>query len=657
MIDYSNYIPEETKEIKNLVNKIFNHTLFTGENEKWIMHREPFREGFSDGGCIDFYELEHSVPHIVHIIKKLQHYKPKTILEIGMNVCSFAIVSKLVLDDVKIYSIDWQPKFEERKNEVNNFFGEELITSYIGKSDRTLCRNWVNQRSYDLAWIDGKHDKVTAMYDVMTAYYNNIPIIMCDNYDEVTGVKPAIETLKEYINVKDIDINYHIFTLQNLGVNRNVIFGYDRLDDNFFVPNGYPSHFKWIEDIVNYKEEYGVEKVVHNLFREFQTNQKLVDDIKGKFLYPVEQFGAFDKLIGKDENYKDFCFLKNIKPSTLKRLQSGEGKIVVFALEESRVELEEMTFFHNVLDEYGINQNNVYYIFGNNWSLEFQYKNWCKSDNKINIVNSFEQLYLKGSDWFTLGEQPITFAESSRLYSHKDEIRKHKFVCFNRRIRPHRYALIAMLHHNNLLKNNLVSFSLELGKDLNHLGVNRKPDLDTMTRICGKTFLRDTYIDYFDELLKMSPKTIDYENLTNIQGPGFESRHPYESSYFSIVTETAFPEPTYFSTEKIYRPMLHFHPFIVYGSPYTLKNLRELGFKTFSPFIDESYDEVLSSFKRMQLITKEVKRLCSMSLEELNSWYYEMKDILLHNRELMKEYGVLYTESQHKIFEDIYELS
>ena len=177
-----------------------------------------------------------------------------------------------------------------------------------------------------------------------------------------------------------------------------------------------------------------------------------------------------------------------------------------------------------------------------------------------------------------------------------------------------------------------------------------------MTTICGKTKLRDYYMEHHSDLLNMSPQTIDYKNLTNIQGPGHENREPYENSYFSIVSETAFPEPTYFSTEKIFRPMLHFHPFIVYGSPYTLKNLQELGFKTFNGFIDESYDNVLSPFKRMQIITREVKRLCSMDKLDLHNWYYDMHDILLHNRELMKEYGVLYKESQKKIFEDIYEL-
>ena len=74
-----------------------------------------------------------------------------------------------------------------------------------------------------------------------------------------------------------------------------------------------------------------------------------------------------------------------------------------------------------------------------------------------------------------------------------------------------------MLYHNNLLKNNLVSFSLERGKDLNHLGQNG-PDLHTMTQIMGKTKLRDDYMSYYNELVKLSPMTVDYDNLTNVMG-------------------------------------------------------------------------------------------------------------------------------------------
>lgn len=423
-------------------------------------------------------------------------------------------------------------------------------------------------------------------------------------------------------------------------------FVYDRKINNFFVPNCYPIEDKFYDNIESFVKETGKEPIVHPLFRDLQEEKFLIDDVERDFIYPIEQFGAIDKLIGQEDDYKDFCFLHFIKKSSLNKIKNNNGKIVVLSFEESRIELNSIIFLHNKLVEFDIDK--IYYITGNNWSTYEHYKTWCKNNGlqiKIVMINSNEQLYLKGQDLY---KGHGTFVNENEL----DNKREKRFLCFNRRIRPHRYAMIAMFHHNNLLKDNLVSYSLERGKDLNHLG-EQGPDLHTMNTIMGKTILRDSYMSYYNELVKLSPMTIDYENLSNVMGPGHENKEPYLKTYFSIVTETPFPERNYFLTEKIYRPMIQYHPFIVYGSPFTLKNLKELGFKTFSPYIDESYDETISPFKRMQKITKEIKRLCGMSDTEIHEWFLGMKDILIHNRNLMYNYGREYKESQMKIFEDI----
>ena len=43
------------------------------------------------------------------------------------------------------------------------------------------------------------------MFDIMTAYENNIPIIMCDDYDPHSGVKPAIDKLKNHIDIEEVE--------------------------------------------------------------------------------------------------------------------------------------------------------------------------------------------------------------------------------------------------------------------------------------------------------------------------------------------------------------------------------------------------------------------------------------------------------------------
>ena len=44
-------------------------------------------------------------------------------------------------------------------------------------------------------------------------------------------------------------------------------------------------------------------------------------------------------------------------------------------------------------------------------------------------------------------------------------------------------------------------------------------------------------------------------------------------------------------TEKIFKPMMLEKPFVVNGTKGYLKELKRLGFKTFSDVIDESYDD------------------------------------------------------------------
>ena len=69
------------------------------------------------------------------------------------------------------------------------------------------------------------------------------------------------------------------------------------------------------------------------------------------------------------------------------------------------------------------------------------------------------------------------------------------------------------------------------------------------------------------------------------------------------------------------------------GNMGSLKKLRELGFKTFYPYIDESYDEEPDELKRFNMVMEQVNKLCSMDLPELHDLYWSMSDILNYNYE------------------------
>jgi hypothetical protein len=121
---------------------------------------------------------------------------------------------------------------------------------------------------------------------------------------------------------------------------------------------------------------------------------------------------------------------------------------------------------------------------------------------------------------------------------------------------------------------------------------------------------------------------IRYENVNAWTDQHYK---PYLDSYFEICFETFIYGEHKSLTEKIFKPIINFMPFLFIGFPGGLQLLRDLGFKTFSGFIDETYDTVENIGERYDLIYKEVQRLTSMSKNEIHQWYVSMKDILIYN--------------------------
>ena len=57
-----------------------------------------------------------------------------------------------------------------------------------------------------------------------------------------------------------------------------------------------------------------------------------------------------------------------------------------------------------------------------------------------------------------------------------------------------------------------------------------------------------------------------------------------------------------FLTEKIYKPIICGSPFFVLGNRGTISELRNMGFKTFDKWWDESYDDLYSHWERSKFV-------------------------------------------------------
>ena len=104
----------------------------------------------------------------------------------------------------------------------------------------------------------------------------------------------------------------------------------------------------------------------------------------------------------------------------------------------------------------------------------------------------------------------------------------------------------------------------------------------------------------------------------------------YNESFYSCVVETVIPEDNRLSlfSEKQAKPIVTQRPFILVGTKDHLKAFRSLGFKTFAPVIDESYDDEPDMEKRFTMILDAMNKLCEQDPREV---YKKLRPVLEYN--------------------------
>lgn len=142
----------------------------------------------------------------------------------------------------------------------------------------------------------------------------------------------------------------------------------------------------------------------------------------------------------------------------------------------------------------------------------------------------------------------------------------------------------------------------------------------------------DEQINTALELLRKSPIKIDSIDDYPILLPATLNIFKlYPNFFVEIANVTYFSGNTFYIDEKLWRPMLAKTPFIVQGPQNFLTNLKKLGFKTFSDFWDEGYQEDPASHQPFEII-RVIDNLAKLSKDELESMYKEMLPILEHNK-------------------------
>lgn len=70
---------------------------------------------------------------------------------------------------------------------------------------------------------------------------------------------------------------------------------------------------------------------------------------------------------------------------------------------------------------------------------------------------------------------------------------------------------------------------------------------------------------------------------------------------------------------------------IIFGAPYSIARIKELGFKTWGDFWDESYDTLSNVSDRLDAICNIIEDMCKLNTTQLQSICINMQDVLEYN--------------------------
>jgi len=288
-------------------------------------------------------------------------------------------------------------------------------------------------------------------------------------------------------------------------------------------------------------------------------------------------------------------FLSKIDKVIIENLKK-DSKLVFNMIIEGDVSELEIGMIEKLLDKYEIPHSNFYLIHNIFKIPKCKFNEFYYNFHYVNKALHSKELFNKNV-----------------LNKHSTN-KTHKFHIPIRRFAKHRIELLEklFLYDENFIKSNLVSYNVNF-KNNKYLIKNRNKK----------------FIEY---IRNTKTQIIDTKINDHLSGYNKEDKQTYETSCITIVTETMFADGYNYLSEKIWKPIAHQHPFILMAPAYSLQYIKSLGFKTFEPFIDESYDNIEDNNIRFEKILNEIIKLDKLNIDEFITLVNNMKDIFEYNQ-------------------------
>lgn len=474
----------------------------------------------------------------------------------------------------------------------------------------------------------------------------------------------------------------------------NIILGYDILTFNGPIPNCLPYHMvPTIKEASNYdfsmsgeffQKKHGEYWPIFNSNFFDYSNDSVVKSVyeiryeriykknSQKWFYIIEPFGSLDPFFGNTENF-NIPIIYNIPKETLDEIKNGNGNILINYIIDGGIGIKKENFLKlkKYFDENDIPDQKIYLIF-----QDFKLNDYLKKIGaNYNFLNFNMALLSKSKEFYN------TISNPEFTYWNKDSIEPQVG-----QIEAKKSSIQTIQTLKNFL-NGRNDFNKKIFDEINpkkdflffcrHIRVERLLILDFLYKrgedksfySWSKKFMNESknIIKEFEEVTKNSElankflnedRILDVPDITKIAGYGFEDSSLYNNSFLSIVGESVFFQKdedfkSGYLSEKIWKPIGHCHPFVIVGPSKSLQYLKELGFKTFSPYIDESYDDIEDDTLRLVEIFKVLENFGNQSIDQKYEFLNKIFDILEYNYNYflsIKQYESVYRKKYIEFF-------
>lgn len=390
-----------------------------------------------------------------------------------------------------------------------------------------------------------------------------------------------IPNLVDLISATTTDVNF----LKNK-------FPHDSVQNPHFYDRFIPNSILWSPANLP-KESFFYELNFHNyhyrdILGSFKSNNGLIDNIRvsGQVIQRILDRSAYLLVTLMHEGYMDDIFLNSLTNY----------------FKEKKVPLSQIVYVTNCQNAKEI------------------YKDYCLRNSVAEEIN------VEHFPTFRFDKCDIEQALNLK-FDYRPGKKEKKFLCFNRRYNEHRLLIYLDFFRKNLLDHTFMSMAKEQPESGKSFIENAKHFID------NRKILEFTIEDVYDSSTLL-PLTLDTNNFSKypMEADVADVIYYYNNSYINIITETYFFSNIRHITEKTYKPIAFMQPFIIFAAPKTLEYLRNLGFKTFNDFWDESYDNILDHEVRFMTIMDLIEKISKWPEIKLVELTHNIKDIVEYNR-------------------------